>query len=698
MSAKIKVTSIPDYVAAGLNVGGSVPFSLSYSSDGITWTPSTLPAGSSGFGDVIFGEDRFVAITANNSSEAAYSTDGITWTATTLPSAGNWNSLSYGGGKFVAIRSSSNVAAYSIDGITWTATTLPATASWLSVTYGDGKFVAIARYSFTSAYSTDGITWIAGTMPTEQSWQQVAYGEGKFVALINDSVNFAYSTNGSTWTLGSMPYSYENWNQIAYGDGKFVALINNSSKSAYSLDGVSWTASNMPSSQSWGAITYGDGKFVALAYGSTTTAYSTDGITWTTSTITAAAGWVSIAYGNEPLKKMVAPYIKVSGIWKIAKSAYIKVAGAWRSWFLQGGVVDELFSQKMSSYTFDSSSPVLWDVGVQSNGRIIIFGDWYSPAISRGYVGGLNPDGSFDLTYGTSGSGISNGSTLLVLPDNSALFGKRLANPLIEKRTATGAIDSAFRTNIGAGFTGGTPQIHKMAVTSSNKIVAVGNFSAFKGTSANNIVQLNSDGTLDTSFHSNIGSGANGEIKSCLVQPNGKILLGGSFTSFNGTAADKIIRLNSDGTRDTEFAPSVGYSSGYGVVDLAIQKNQKIIVATQGNFVTRLNSSGTLDSSFSSTDQGVGTIFGIKIFEDDKILVFGQPLGIFKGVAKLNSNGTPDVTFRSNVGTGVAWPGTPNASGAVIEKNGDVILGGRILSFNGISNKLAVRIGGGSTS
>ena len=693
MSAKTKISPAPDYVAVGRNIGGSVPYSLSYSSDGITWSSSTLPAGSNGLGSAVFGEDKFVAITAVTTNEAAYSTDGITWTATTLPSAGNWSSLSYGGGKFIAIRYGSNVAAYSIDGITWTATTMPASANWLSATYGDGKFVAIALESSANAYSTDGITWTAGTMPTAYRWQNVAYGGGKFVAIVNDSTNFAYSSNGSTWTLGSMPYSYEDWSKVAYGDGKFVALINGSSKSAYSLDGVSWTASSMPSSQYWSAITYGDGKFVALSYQSTTTAYSTDGITWSTSTITAAAGWGSIAYAPARWREMVAPYIKVSGVWKMAKSAYIKVSGSWKNWFLQGGTVDQSFSAGLG---FNSNtSPVAF----AANGKFFVGGSFTSfNGVTTNRLVKLNSDGTRDTSFSV-GTGAFNGfdadpSGIIVQPDQKVIvvgsftaYGNpsyQSANRII-RLNSDGTRDTSF--NVGTGIAFGA--VRSAALQADGKIVVIGTSSG--------IIRLNSDGTTDTSF--NVGTGFNGSTYDGLLQADGKIVVSGDFTSYNGTAANRIIRLNSDGTRDTSFVIGTGFND---TVFIALQTDGKIVASgwftsyngASANYIIRLNSDGTRDTSF-VIGTGFNSFVNRRPFlqSNGKIIVPIDDGGAtsYKGVTigrliRLDSSGNLEVNFQTNLGT------ITGVNRVFQHPDGNLIVTGAFTSVGAISASRIVKI------
>ena len=78
----------------------------------------------------------------------------------------------------------------------------------------------------------------------------------------------------------------------------------------------------------------------------------------------------------------------------------------------------------------------------------------------------------------------------------------------------------------------------------------------YKVTDGNHIAGLNTDGSLDTGF--NLGTGANGNVRTTALQPDGKILIGGDFTSYNGTARNYIARLNADGSLDTDFNPGTG--------------------------------------------------------------------------------------------------------------------------------------------
>ena len=64
------------------------------------------------------------------------------------------------------------------------------------------------------------------------------------------------------------------------------------------------------------------------------------------------------------------------------------------------------------------------------------------------------------------------------------------------------------------------------------------------------LVRLNSNGSIDTSF--NIGTGFDNTVWTIDIQPDGKILVGGDFSTYNGTSRNRIVRLNSNGSIDKD--------------------------------------------------------------------------------------------------------------------------------------------------
>jgi uncharacterized delta-60 repeat protein len=157
--------------------------------------------------------------------------------------------------------------------------------------------------------------------------------------------------------------------------------------------------------------------------------------------------------------------------------------------------------------------------------------------------------------------------------------------------------------------------INKISFLSDGKILIFGKFNFVNGVSYNNIVRLNADGSIDTGFA--IGTGFSGPTTAFAIQSDGKYIIGGAFTSFNGVPKGKIVRLDSNGTLDSSFNVNTAYNSfgisyGYGggtypINDIIIQPNGKILTSgcdlySNGSIyrqgIVRLNSDGSIDSSF----------------------------------------------------------------------------------------------------
>jgi hypothetical protein len=84
---------------------------------------------------------------------------------------------------------------------------------------------------------------------------------------------------------------------------------------------------------------------------------------------------------------------------------------------------------------------------------------------------------------------------------------------------------------------------HVLLKQSNSRWIAGGEFSALRGGAAPKVVRFDEDGTPDTAFLTKLGTGLDGQVNSGAIQPDGKILLGGSFTQANGIAAPRLVRL-----------------------------------------------------------------------------------------------------------------------------------------------------------
>lgn len=249
-------------------------------------------------------------------------------------------------------------------------------------------------------------------------------------------------------------------------------------------------------------------------------------------------------------------------------------------------------------------------VVLQSDGKIIL-GGAKNPVFLR-----LNADGTNDSSFIT---GANFNYSLLGIPDITTLFlqsdGKILVGGDFDSYNGNVCVglsrinnDGTFDAilNIGTGFNDSSSSltgVNVVAGQSDGKILVGGTFDSFNGSAAYCIIRLNTDGTVDGTF--NIGTGFNDRVDAIAIQTDGKILIGGYFTSYNGTAAMCIIRLNTDGTVDGTFVYGTGFDDT--VKAIQIQTNGQILIG--GYFSTykglsylniiRLNNNGTVDTAWS---------------------------------------------------------------------------------------------------
>ncbi len=329
--------------------------------------------------------------------------------------------------------------------------------------------------------------------------------------------------------------------------------------------------------------------------------------------------------------------------------------------------------------------------GVQSDGKIVIGGTFVNfNGTTRNRIARLNADGSLDPTFIATAAG-ANGdvATLLIQPDGKILIGGNFTSVngasvnRIARLNPDGTLDAGFQISTGADS-----YVRKIALQSDGRIILGGTFTSINGASRSSVARLNANGTLDGSFM-NSGAGGNGVVAALAVQSDGKILIGGDFTSFNGTARNRIARLNSDGTLDTAFLSS-GAGANDQVLAVAVQTDGKVIIgglfttvnnATR-NRIARLSTNGSLDTSFLGSAAGANnSVRTVAVQSDDRILLggdFGSYNGIYRGsVARAKADGSLDETFINfNSGSN----GRINA--IALQADGNVIIGGLFSSFN----------------
>jgi uncharacterized delta-60 repeat protein len=362
-------------------------------------------------------------------------------------------------------------------------------------------------------------------------------------------------------------------------------------------------------------------------------------------------------------------------------------------------------------------------IGKIPNSNQLYFGgafNQYPSGTTRNRFVKVNQDGTPDNTF-QIGTGFNNTVNVIVVdPSTEKVYVGGLftnysgegINKLIRLNT-DGSRDTSFNT--GTGFGGaGTGFIYDIAIQPDGKVVCVGSFTGFTGTSVGKIIRLNTDGSRDTSFQ--ITSGFTGPITSfnpvnVIVDSNNKILVGGQMTGFSTTSIGRFVRLNSDGTLDTAFQANAGTgfdSFAYGGIH-QLSNGQYIVCGdftgyngvTINRGITRINNDGTRDTTWSGATVS-NAILSSAMDSQQNIYVYGAFTN-FGGVTnqnflgKFTSGGTRDLTYTFSPGYNVL-PGAVGSSFIEVENSGSIISVGAFTAFSGqtVNRVLRQRPTGGS--
>jgi uncharacterized delta-60 repeat protein len=344
----------------------------------------------------------------------------------------------------------------------------------------------------------------------------------------------------------------------------------------------------------------------------------------------------------------------------------------------------------------DGFDNIVSSIVLQTDGKILIGGQFTTyKGVSANRIIRLNSDGTKDSTFDNSIGFGASVFAIAIQSDGKILVGglfttyKGVTNNYIIRLNSDGSKDLTFDNSIGFNN-----QVTEISIQSDGKILVGGDFTTYKGVSANQIIRLNSDGTKDLTFDNSIGF--NGSVGTIVIQSDGKILVGGGFTTYKGVSANRIIRLNSDGTKDLTFDNSIGFDSS--VNKISIQSDGKILVvgffttykSVTANRIIRLNSDGTKDLTFDNSIGFNGNTTAISIQSDGKIFVGGN-YTTYKSVTanriiRLNSDGSKDLTFDNSIAfNGVVLTIT-------IQLNGEILVGGTFTTYRLYTNNRIIRL------
>lgn len=199
--------------------------------------------------------------------------------------------------------------------------------------------------------------------------------------------------------------------------------------------------------------------------------------------------------------------------------------------------------------------------------------------------------------------------------------------------------------------------INCVKVDASGKLYIGGNFTQYNGVSINRIARLNSNGTIDTTF-SGVTTGFNADVRTIKFDASGNLYVGGDFTTYNGVTNNRIIKLNTDGTKDTSFDNITGFTNGV-VLDIQFDSTGALWVG--GSFtlykgistpyLIKLTTGGTIDTSYSTTNSPNTTVNTIAVDNNNDVYIGGNFTQIgavslnSRYIAKILKTGGTDSTF-----------------------------------------------------
>ena len=321
----------------------------------------------------------------------------------------------------------------------------------------------------------------------------------------------------------------------------------------------------------------------------------------------------------------------------------------------------------------------------QADGRILVGGTFTTlGGQTRNRIGRLNSDGTLDTTFnpGAAGGDYTAVYALALQEDGKIVVGGTFTTLGNGTRKSIGRLnsDGTLDTTFNPGVPGVYGLVLSLAVQADGKILVGGYFTTLGGHTRNNIGRLNSDGTLDTTFNPGAAGGSRNYgsdvtlVYSLVVQADGKTLVGGTFTRLGGYARNYIGRLNSNGTVDTTFNPGANNE----VQSLAVQADGKILVGgkftTLGgqtrNYIGRLNSNGTLDTTFNPGADGY--VRSLAVQADGKILVDGYFTMLGGQTRNYIGRLNADGTLDTHFNPGTEW----GASSLALQADGRILAGG----------------------
>lgn len=283
---------------------------------------------------------------------------------------------------------------------------------------------------------------------------------------------------------------------------------------------------------------------------------------------------------------------------------------------------------------------------------------------------------------------------MIAQPDGALLLGgsftmvDETSRPYLARLDSQGTLDAVFQPVP-------NKKVESLSIHTDGRIVAAGSFTSFGGATRKYVAQVNADGSIDSSFTTDAG-GPDTTVWAVAALPDHRVWIGGDFITVDGVARGGIARLKANGTLDPSFDPGTGANNS--VFALLPLPDGKLIIAgaftsyngAKAGPVARLNADGSLDAEFDAGPSSGGKVYALGSQADGKILVAGS-FTLFNGraagrIARLMPNGAFDESF--NTGTGA----NDQVRSLAVQLDGRILVGGNFSDFGGQSVAGLVRL------
>jgi uncharacterized delta-60 repeat protein len=308
------------------------------------------------------------------------------------------------------------------------------------------------------------------------------------------------------------------------------------------------------------------------------------------------------------------------------------------------GTLDTTFNPNVTGF--------LQTILQQPDGKLIITGQFNAVGGQpRNNIARLNADGSLDTAFDPNADGFV--YTVALQADGKVLVGGVFTHigdqprAYLARLYADGAVDKSYTAN---------PDNFVLALSIQKDGTAFvgGAFTHIGGRARVNLARLHADGSADANFIPD----PNNFVFALLLLPDGKLIVGGSFTQMYGQTREGIARFNADGTLDPDFHTTVGTAAALnagddGVLALAVQMDGRLLIG--GHFTStddyilqnfiRMNVDGSVDGAFMITFGSVALV-ALTVLPDGKFVVSGQfeyeSVAAWSDFVRFNGDGQPD--------------------------------------------------------